>query len=123
MPCTFNLIVLCHLVSAPRAIRAVLVTGARRHSGDVLPTVPRKGVTKTMYTYNRDQARRYARWYANAVCHDGAVACVRSGRTVFERYDPLTNLRGVIIDGADDCTHFISCCIGHHGGSHLGKGG
>ena len=76
-----------------------------------------------MPSYNRDQARRYARWYANNVCHDGAVACVRSGKTVFESYSSLTNLRGVFINGADDCTHFISCCIGHHHGLHLGKGG
>ena len=76
-----------------------------------------------MAKYNRDQARMYARWYANNVCHDGAVACVRSSKTVFEVYKPLEDLKNKDIDGENDCTHFVSCCIGHHGGVFAGKGG
>jgi putative amidase-like protein len=76
-----------------------------------------------MPRYNRLDARTYARFYALNVCHDGAVACVRFGKTVFEHQPPLSVLKGRSIDGQDDCTHFISCCIGHNGGVHLGKGG
>ena len=83
----------------------------------------------SMPKYNRDQARRYARWYALCVCHDGAVAFTKTKgnveTTYFKHYPPLTSLVHMPYgpdEHQNDCTHFISCCIGDHGGFQMGKG-
>lgn len=72
-----------------------------------------------MGRYDRDQARHYARYYAKAVCHDGAVFTGGGGGGLgVEHFDPGESLSDKNIDGENDCTHFISCCVGDHKGVH-----
>ncbi len=62
-------------------------------------------------SYNRSAALRYAEIYSFRVCHDGRVA-TQSG---YPGGTPgsLIEVQGAPWAGiADDCTHFISCCIG-----------
>lgn len=76
--------------------------------------------------FRRDAARKYARWHAMTVCHDGAVPYLDAkGVTKYKRVKALTPYADVAW-GTDeypnDCTHFISCCLGDHDGTHNGKG-
>jgi hypothetical protein len=72
--------------------------------------------------YNRAAAVAYARQYCDKVCHDGKVA-TKSGYPSqinnvtltpglpFKEIGPMPN--------DDDCTHFISCCVGQGPGGGL----
>src|SRR4051812_25141036 len=81
--------------------------------------------------YSKKAAVNYADKYWNIVCHDLHVAI---GKGPFVRELPVgttfvpskNSLSEDAVDPAgnvvatwaelDDCTHFISCCIGRHGG-------
>jgi hypothetical protein len=67
--------------------------------------------------YNRTNALIYATGFWGRVCHDGLVATKRGN---------LRKINGVhlkpgmafsavgAVDGEEDCTHFLSCCLGNH---------
>jgi len=65
--------------------------------------------------YNRMFAVNYARVFWNRVCHDGRVA-TKSGYP--RKINGVTVTPGLPfraigrIDREEDCTHFISCCVG-----------
>ena len=69
-------------------------------------------------TYDRAAACAYAVHFApdGKLCHDDALAGKVTGRTVFSFVEAP---RAV---GENDCTHFVSCCIGDHGG-HFTRNG
>jgi hypothetical protein len=66
--------------------------------------------------YVRAFAVNYARYYWNRVCHDGRVA-TRSGYP--REINKVSLSPGLAfsdigtIDGEEDCTHFLSCCVGN----------
>jgi hypothetical protein len=60
--------------------------------------------------YDRPAAVAYANLFAKRVCHDGWVAA-KPRSVQFQAGRPLKEVRGLIAD-EDDCTHFISCCVG-----------
>jgi hypothetical protein len=63
-------------------------------------------------SYNRKAALAYAELFAKRVCHDGMVAA-RPLNLKFQRGRPFSELKSNgPIQGEDDCTHFISCCVG-----------
>ena len=69
-------------------------------------------------SYNRTNAYQYANYYSNKYCHDGYY-----GRSAYPYYGQATP--GAPIDDSvanADCAHFVSCCIGNHGGTYPGGG-
>jgi hypothetical protein len=62
-------------------------------------------------SYDAKAAVAYAELFAKRVCHDGYVAT--SGR--YAKFPPGQS-HTVTISDEDDCTHFISCCVGQHHG-------
>lgn len=87
--------------------------------------------------YNRAGAIEYARVYWDKVCHDGRIACNWTGDVIdAKRTQGLKALCGSAPPGTtmlpgnmptlppvetdDDCTHFISCCIGFAGPTPTG---
>jgi len=64
--------------------------------------------------YNRDAACFYAVHFANKPCHDGATV----GKSAI---DPTQADFSFVDDPSpineNDCTHFVSCCIGGHKGT------
>jgi hypothetical protein len=78
-----------------------------------------------MAGYDRDKAIAYAAKFWNRVCDDGCVALLQElppGKpkpTKIAKVPPGTLLRDWQEPSGwdeDDCTHFVSCCIGRHGG-------
>src|ERR1700683_4299926 len=83
--------------------------------------------------YNRTAALDYARYYWNRVCHDGKIGSNWEGSIRAAKRDQGIHATfghaapGTIINDQsasislppsqveDDCTHFISCCIGYSG--------
>jgi hypothetical protein len=108
----------------------------------VVATKP--GAPTTKLTYNRNHALHYARKYWNRVCHDLYIAGVFDGEknrnftrvprdtrfvhvTAASDKDPDSEYartpdgsRTVLWKPMDDCTHFISCCIGRSDGEESG---
>jgi hypothetical protein len=68
--------------------------------------------------YNRDNAVAYAKRYWDTVCHDKAVATATeiNNKKISKIVYPAQKTG---IDHEDDCTHFVSCCIGSQGGGLL----
>ena len=122
---------------APGPIAAVarLVADA---GGSVQPAVATPKVT-----YDRDKAVEYARKYWNKVCNDGFVVSKKAYQKVdlgtrfchefstgnscdnktHKKDDSKQQEHALLPDGStiqwkdlDDCTHFISCCIGEPSG-------
>jgi len=69
--------------------------------------------------YNREQARKYASAYAWKVCHDGSIAV--DGSKLYEKAKPGSKMSLYDFSDENDCTHYISCCIGDHGGIPFGS--
>jgi hypothetical protein len=78
-----------------------------------------------MAGYDRDKAVDYAAKFWDKVCHDGYVAVLGEAKPGKSRPTRIINVPvGTKLIGwtapqgfsEDDCTHFISCCIGLHGG-------
>jgi len=67
-------------------------------------------------SYNRDRAFDYAIKYWNRVCDDGYVAVGEPARPAYIAYPAGSLIEPLQIDGEDDCTHFVSRCIGFVGG-------
>jgi Putative amidase domain len=80
--------------------------------------------------YDRLGALTYALYYWNKVCHDGRIATNSDPRDPSHANDPAAYgqaRRGAIINDPlnpiplpphtveEDCTHFISCCVGFKG--------
>jgi hypothetical protein len=83
--------------------------------------------------YNRTAALDYARYYWNRVCHDGKIGSNWEGSIRAAKRDQGIHATfghaapGTIINDQsaaislppsqveDDCTHFVSCCIGYSG--------
>jgi hypothetical protein len=79
--------------------------------------------------YDRFAVVEYARKYWQRVCSDSFIACKNRPKTGFYEKVPLGTVFERRIDGGeraklpdgseidgfylDDCTHFISCCIGN----------
>jgi hypothetical protein len=66
--------------------------------------------------YNRTAAVNYARFFSNRVCHDARVALKTGYPSVISGVNltpglPLTQV-GIPRSEEEDCTHFISCCVG-----------
>ena len=89
--------------------------------------------------YNRAGAIEYARVYWDKVCHDGRIACNWTGDAIdAKRRQGIAALFGSAPPGTlmvpqnmptlpssetdDDCSHFISCCIGFAGPTPTGGG-
>jgi hypothetical protein len=67
--------------------------------------------------YDRDKAVQYASTYWDRVCHDGRVVATKDDNSIkIEKYDAGESFNNINISGENDCTHFISCCIGFGGG-------
>jgi hypothetical protein len=97
---------------------------------DAILDSPAPAPAPTAFHYDRDAALRYARKYWNRVCDDGYIAIdATSPNLPFKKVPLDTNF---VFDGdgtehaaspdgrvlatwneIDDCTHFISCCIGN----------
>lgn len=68
-----------------------------------------------MRVYNRAGALIYAAYFHDRICHDGRVATKKGypGSINGVRLSPGLPFSQVgAIDGEEDCTHFISCCLG-----------
>lgn len=75
--------------------------------------------------YNRMFAGNYAASFYDKVCHDGRVATSHGYPTAINGVTltpalPFSQIGA--INGDDDCTHFISCCVGQ-GRAKLTVGG
>jgi Putative amidase domain len=72
--------------------------------------------------YKRENALSYANKYWNLVCHDGVVAVVTEKNgvdtTSLKSFPKGTDISKMDIEGENDCAHFVSCCIGTHGGGY-----
>lgn len=67
-------------------------------------------------SYIRAFAVNYARYYWNRVCHDGHVATKVGYPTTINNValTPGMAFSDIgAIDGEEDCTHFLSCCVGN----------
>ena len=82
-------------------------------------------------SYARAAAVEYARTHWRSVCHDGFIAGKfgsanfrrAAAGTLFQHLNDPNNPECIRVDGEtinfgplDDCTHFISCCLGGGGG-------
>lgn len=73
----------------------------------------------TAYSYSAMNALIYAYWYWNRVCHDGWL--LKKGEAIYHGLGK--SFSEIDHDKEEDCTHFISCCIGQTGGFDLPGGG
>ncbi|WP_165226261.1 amidase domain-containing protein [Aquisphaera insulae] len=90
-----------------------------------------------MSSYNRAKALEYARKYWTRVCSDGYIGIKSAPSykqvplgTVFEQkfhngdwedeWAKLPNGSKIVWDELEDCTHFISCCLGSPPGETAG---
>jgi hypothetical protein len=118
------------------AARAQALGAEDQPLGSAIGDTQVAGVTSPPNVYDRSRAVTYARRYWNAVCSDGYVAVGATpwyrAVSALTKFKPLLDEEGQKIVGdelpgfatkeeLDDCTHFISCCIGREA-NELGGG-
>jgi len=70
--------------------------------------------------YNRESACQYAWKHWNTVCDDGCVAMNNGQKSSLLKLPAGSDITQLPLNNQDDCTHFVSCCIGKGGGLLLG---
>ena len=75
--------------------------------------------------YNRAAAVNYARYFWDKICHDGHIASktgypTRANNVQLVPGLPFSHIGH--IDDEEDCTHFLSCCVGNGIGMTTARG-